>query len=142
MNACLWNVNTFSATFYHRAILNFSKVLKFITTGSLLFSLIVLAAVQDEATSAAMYYGCKKALEVIGGKRPFQNDYRASFAMIGYKGKRNVTWVEQKKSASGRGPTNLKNRIKLMTFNIGMIYLLPITSIESVTEFVHLYRIH
>ncbi|XP_057312958.1 sushi, von Willebrand factor type A, EGF and pentraxin domain-containing protein 1-like isoform X2 [Hydractinia symbiolongicarpus] len=75
---------------------------------------IVLAAIQDEATSAAHYVECFKALEIIGGKRPFQTEYRSSFALIGYKGKRVVDWVKQKKSYFGRGPTGLKDSIKLL----------------------------
>lgn len=73
-----------------------------------------MAAIQDEATSAAHYVECFKALEIIGGKRPFQTEYRSSFALIGYKGKRVVDWVKQKKSYFGRGPTGLKDSIKLL----------------------------
>ena len=73
-----------------------------------------MAALQDEGTSAASGI-CYKVLEMIGGRRPFQTAYRGSFAMIGYKGKQNVTWIQQLKQPRFRGPTVIKTSIKLLT---------------------------
>lgn len=73
----------------------------------------MLAATQDEATSA-MYTECFEALELIGGQPPFQMEYRASFALVGYKGTRNVNWVQQKKEHFGQGPTVIDATVKLL----------------------------
>ena len=75
------------------------------------YSSIVLAAMQDEASAAASTE-CFEALEMIGGKEPFQREYRGSFAIIGYKGTKKVTWIEQKKFTAGKGPAELTKTIK------------------------------
>ncbi|XP_047126404.1 sushi, von Willebrand factor type A, EGF and pentraxin domain-containing protein 1 isoform X1 [Hydra vulgaris] len=75
---------------------------------------IVLAAVQDEATFNA-YDKCFQSLELLGGKHPFQNEYRSSFAMIGYKGLHSVTWVHQERSGYGKGPTLVTKSISLLS---------------------------
>lgn len=76
--------------------------------------MIVLAGYQDEATLRYDNNYCKRALLLIGGKEPFQTEYRASFALVGYKGaQRNVNWIRQKKSSAGRGPTDLNGSIEL-----------------------------
>ena len=73
----------------------------------------MLAATQDEATSA-MYTECFQALELIGGQPPFQMEYRASFALVGYKGTRKVDWIQQKKEHFGQGPTVIDASVKLL----------------------------
>lgn len=75
---------------------------------------IIFGAYQDEASYHFIGGVCDKALELIGGKRPFQTEYRASFAIVGYIGKESVAWIQQKKSLYGRGPTDLKGNIKLI----------------------------
>ncbi|XP_066922834.1 sushi, von Willebrand factor type A, EGF and pentraxin domain-containing protein 1-like [Clytia hemisphaerica] len=75
---------------------------------------IVMGAYQDEATSRYIPQHCDQALELIGGKKPFQREYRASFAIVGYKGVFRPFWTTQKMSSYGRGPTDLNGSIKLM----------------------------
>jgi len=74
---------------------------------------IILAAVQDEATTNA-WHSCQQALVYIGGKRPFQTEYRSSFILVGYKGQQKVSWLQQKKSDFGKGPTVLETSIELL----------------------------
>ena len=78
-----------------------------------MFSLIILAAIQDDATAATNVI-CHQALEKIGGKKPFQREFRGSFGMIGYKGTEQVNWIEQKMSSPRAGPTELKKTITLL----------------------------
>ena len=77
-------------------------------------STIVFGAYQDDATNYYHTQYCDTALETIGGRKPFQREYRASFAIAGYKGKAKASWVTQKMSSYGRGPTDLNGIFKLM----------------------------
>ena len=72
-----------------------------------------MIAAQDEATNFA-FNKCYIALQLLGGKHPFQREYRSSFAMIGYKGFHSVTWIEQRKSDFGKGSTKLSKNIQLL----------------------------
>ncbi|XP_066918501.1 sushi, von Willebrand factor type A, EGF and pentraxin domain-containing protein 1-like [Clytia hemisphaerica] len=82
-------------------------------TNSLNDGTIVLGAYQDEAT-LAFTSDCQKALEAIGGKRPFQRQYRSSYVIVGYKGKTKKSWVTQQMSSYGRGPTQVTGRISFV----------------------------
>lgn len=77
-------------------------------------STVVLGAYQDEATNQYRAYYCDTALELIGGRKPFQREYRASFTIVGYKGQLKPIWIKQKMSSYGRGPTDLNGVFKLM----------------------------
>jgi len=73
----------------------------------------VFGAYQDESSHYFISGKCDKALEIIGGKRPFQTEYRASYAIVGYRGSPKPSWVQQRKSVFGRGPTDLNGNVKL-----------------------------
>ena len=76
------------------------------------YSTVVLGAYQNEALLRFSSI-CVNALRLIGGKRPFQLQYQASFAIVGYKGNTKPTWIQQKKSDYGKGPTDLNGAVSL-----------------------------
>ena len=57
-------------------------------------SKIVLIAIQDEASrkAAPEVY---EALKILHGSEPFQTQFRGAFAMIGFKGVKKPSWVQQ-----------------------------------------------
>ena len=78
------------------------------------FRTIVLAAVQHCAANAPWYDAdCFNSLDLIGGQRPYNIQVRASFAMIGYYGKRKASWVKQERHDNSKGPTTLSALIPL-----------------------------
>ncbi|XP_047126409.1 sushi, von Willebrand factor type A, EGF and pentraxin domain-containing protein 1 isoform X1 [Hydra vulgaris] len=79
-------------------------------------SSIILVAAQDEATNVA-FNKCFAALQILGGKPPFQREYRSSFAMIGFKGIHSETMIEQKKNGFGMGSTTITKNIQLLMKN-------------------------
>lgn len=78
---------------------------------------IVIAAIQDDGTSA-MYTQGYDALLAVGGKEPFQRNYRGTYALIGYKGTGEVTWINQASKMPGRGPTILRARL---TYSVDIV---------------------
>jgi len=77
------------------------------------FGKIVIAAIHDEGANEMSSWGYD-ALRRIGGKPPFQDNYRGSFALIGYKGMRDayVPWIKQGSNERGKGPTVLRASLK------------------------------
>ena len=79
---------------------------------------VVLAAYQDEGSNMFKKHPeCRQALEMIGGKAPFQTNFRASFVLVGYKGKDLPYFVKQDMRSSSTGPTNLNGEIVLNVSN-------------------------
>lgn len=66
-------------------------------------------AVQDEGWWHFTDEG-KQALKSVGANNP-SVVYRGSYALIGYKGKVNPSWVRERISGKGRGPTILEATI-------------------------------
>ena len=58
------------------------------------FSKIVLVAIQDEGRRS-MTSDAYKALLTIGAKKPMKNDYRGSFALIGFSGNLKPGFIKQ-----------------------------------------------
>ena len=73
----------------------------------------MIAAIHDEGANEMSSWGYD-ALRRIGGKPPFQTNYRGSFALIGYKGMRDayVPWIKQGSNERGKGPTVLRASLK------------------------------
>jgi len=68
----------------------------------------VLVGYQDDAATK-FTSSCAEALQMIGGKEPFQREFRGSYALVGYKGKPAEPFIsQQKQSKAGEGPTNLE----------------------------------
>eukprot|EP00794_Sanderia_malayensis_P007556 gene7556-8393_t len=77
-------------------------------------SKIVLIGIQDEA-SRYMSYLVQASLLKLHGTPPFQTQYRAAFAMIGYKGNTKPAWVKQKLTNRYRGPAMIDSTVALLT---------------------------
>ena len=73
---------------------------------------IVLVAVQNEGARLLTADGVR-ALKALGGSEPVQREYRASYALVGYKGIDKVTWVRQKMKPRRQGPTEISLVIPL-----------------------------
>ncbi|XP_065051247.1 uncharacterized protein LOC135680930 isoform X2 [Rhopilema esculentum] len=65
---------------------------------------LVLIAAKDEYTRS-MYNRGYSAMYSVGGQEPFVKKYRASYALIGFKGRGRQPWTVQKSLPPGRGPS-------------------------------------
>ena len=88
---------------------------------SLQENVIVLIAVADEATYGANAgeedkMGANLQLLSLGAKNPRPPGYRASWALVGYKGPRaDVDWIRQEQAPAFEGPTEISVQIPKIT---------------------------
>ena len=86
-------------------------------------NVIVLIAVADEATlgnsaSEEDKMGANLQLLSLGAKHPRPSGYRASWALVGYKGPRDdVDWVRQVQAPAHEGPSEISVQIPKITGN-------------------------
>ncbi|XP_066923126.1 uncharacterized protein [Clytia hemisphaerica] len=74
---------------------------------------VVLGAIQDEGSVQFVPGYCDKALELIGGQKPFQRQYRGSFAIAGYRGLPKPYWARQQKLLSSEGPLRMSGFVQI-----------------------------
>ena len=86
-------------------------------------NVIVLIAVADEATlgnytSEEDKMGANLQLLSLGAKHPRPSEYRASWALVGYKGPRDdVDWVRQVQAPAYEGPSEISVQIPKISGN-------------------------
>ena len=84
-------------------------------------NVIVLIAVADEATlgnhaSEEDKMGANLQLISLGAKHPRPAEYRASWALVGYKGPHDdVEWIRQVQAPAFEGPTEISDQIPKIT---------------------------
>jgi len=84
-------------------------------------NVIVLIAVADDATygndaSEEDMMGANLQLLSLGAKHPRPPEYRASWALVGYKGPRNdVDWIRQVQAPAFEGPSEISVQIPKIT---------------------------
>ncbi|XP_035660471.1 cell surface hyaluronidase-like [Branchiostoma floridae] len=73
---------------------------------------IILVSVKDESSRRANH--CLQALREIGAKEPVKTGFRGSFAMIGYKGLTQPSWIQQINLPPKKGPAEIRTLIPLL----------------------------
>ncbi|XP_078665559.1 cell surface hyaluronidase-like [Branchiostoma floridae x Branchiostoma belcheri] len=73
---------------------------------------IILVSVKDESSRRANQ--CLQALREIGAKQPVKTGFRGSFAMIGYKGLTQPSWIQQINLPPKKGPAEIRTSIPLL----------------------------
>ena len=63
-------------------------------------------------TGHATFFG-DEALRSIGAVRPYYPNHKGSWAFIGYKGEKEVKWIQQMSKAKGRGPSKVSASIPM-----------------------------
>ena len=79
---------------------------------SILDRKLVLVAIQDEGTTYTA--AAVPALKRIGAHDPIFQDYRHSYALVGYAGSVRPSWVRQEQQKRTEGPSIISMRVPLM----------------------------
>lgn len=85
----------------------------FINTFFCIFnSKIVLVAIQDAGSNQGP--AAFDALRRLGAFDPIFNDFRGSYALVGYARQNKPSWIAQQQAHSGQGPSEISLKVPLI----------------------------
>ena len=75
-------------------------------------SKIVLVAIQDAGSNHGP--AAFDALKRLGASDPILNDFRGSYALVGYARENKPSWIAQQQAHSGQGPSEISLKVPLI----------------------------